>query len=70
MPKPEEPKRAYRETPAELALYLMCKRWGCMLVAGGLQDQPSWTFDLVDLAGAVYERMMAESGRGLGSERE
>ena len=60
---PEEPERAGRgEMPTALALYLQCRRWNCMLRAGGLQDQPAWTFDLVDLAGAVYERVMAESG--------
>ena len=60
---PEEPVRSDRgEPPVPLVLYLQCKRWGCMLRAGGLQDQPAWVFDLVDLAGAVYERVMAQGG--------
>jgi hypothetical protein len=42
--------------PAYLALYFELKRWpGHLLVGGGLLDQPSWTWELIDMAGLLYE---------------
>jgi len=40
--------------PAYLALGFELQRWGVLLVAGGLLDQPAWTWELTDLAMSVY----------------
>ena len=62
VPPPEEPEKPEpkpqprREMPGWLAWYLELKRWGThQLVAGGLMDQPAWAWDMIDLAGKVYE---------------
>ena len=41
--------------PAYLALYFELKRWGQLLNAGGLLDQPDWVWDLINLAGTSFE---------------
>lgn len=36
-------------------LWFELQRWpGRLLLAGGLMDQPSWSWEMVDLAGATY----------------
>jgi len=55
------------ELPDMLALYLELQRWpGNLLWEGGLQDQPAWVWDLIDLAGAVYEASMEAVGSPMG----
>ena len=45
-----------------LLRYLELQRWpGNLLWEGGLQDQPAWVWDLIDLAGAVYEGTTVEA---------
>ena len=42
--------------PEYLRLYFELKRWpGSLLVAGGLLDQPAWTWELIDLAGLIFQ---------------
>ena len=58
--KPPEPP----EVPAYLELYFELMRWpGHLLVEGGLYDQPSWTWEMVDLAGQIYTDLMDEQRR-------
>jgi hypothetical protein len=41
--------------PFYLGLYFELQRWpGTLLVEGGLLDQPSWTWEMIDLAGRMY----------------
>lgn len=58
--KPPDPP----EVPAYLELYFELMRWpGHLLVAGGLYDQPSWTWEMIDLAGHIYGDLMDEQRR-------
>lgn len=41
--------------PIYLAIYFELKRWGHLLNAGGLLDQPDWIWGLIDLAGSAFE---------------
>jgi hypothetical protein len=42
--------------PFYLGLYFELQRWpGSLLVEGGLYDQPYWVWDMIDLAGKVYQ---------------
>jgi len=41
--------------PFYLEWFFELQRWpGSLLVAGGLLDQPSWTWEMIDLAGRLY----------------
>jgi hypothetical protein len=63
------PKRPSIELPIHLAIYLELQRWHThQLVAGGLLDQPDWTWDLIMLAGDVWEQSLAEPGDEMKSE--
>lgn len=62
VPPPEEPEKPEpeavptRDVPGWLSWYFELKRWNTFqFVAGGLMDQPAWAWDMVDLAGKVYE---------------
>jgi len=42
--------------PVYLQWYFELRRWsGHLLVEGGLLDQPAWTWEMIDLAGKVWE---------------
>ncbi len=43
------------DMPVYLAYYFELKRWGHLLNAGGLLDQPDWVWGLIDLAGGSFE---------------
>ena len=44
--------------PKWLSLYFELRRWpGHLLVDGGLMDQPSWSWEMIDLAGKIYESL-------------
>ena len=45
--------------PAEVVLYQEMKHWGVLLVKGGLMDQPSWTWEIVNMAGMLWESLLA-----------
>ena len=50
--------------PQHLLLWLELQRFPHhLLVAGGLLDQPAWTWDLILLAGAVYEETLEQNER-------
>lgn len=52
--------------PQWLALWFELQRWeGHLLVAGGLLDQPEWAWDMVDLAGRLYDAILDENQRKL-----
>ena len=54
--------------PPMLGLYFELQRWpGSLLWDGGLQDQPAWIWDLVDLAGAVYNDVVNSNEEAIGS---
>lgn len=57
---PEEirPKRPVQ--PAWLSLYMQCKRFSCLLVEGGLLDQPVEAWQSVMAAGETYEAWLTE----------
>lgn len=44
--------------PWQLRRYLECSINRCMLVAGGLQDQPHWTWLLIQVAGDAYHETL------------
>lgn len=63
------PKPPTVRMPAHLELYLELQRWGThQLVAGGLVDQPDWTWDLIMLAGDVWEQTLAERSEDIATE--
>lgn len=42
--------------PYYLKIWFELQRWpGHLLAEGGLYDQPDWTWEMVDLAGQVYQ---------------
>ena len=41
--------------PWPLRLFLTCRLYHCMLVAGGLEDQPRWKWLQMQVAGDAYE---------------
>ena len=45
--------------PPYLAVYMELRQWQTTLVSGGILDQPAWSWDLVTLAGRVYEAEMS-----------
>jgi hypothetical protein len=50
--------------PQPLLLWLELKSWNThQLVAGGLMDQPSYVWDLIQLAGVEYEKELREFAR-------
>ena len=53
IPRPEPP-----EMPPALLWYIYCKEYHCLLVAGGLLDQPYWLWVEMETAGEVYERVI------------
>lgn len=57
---PEEvrPKRPVQ--PGWLSLYMQCKRFNCLLVEGGLLDQPVEAWQSVMAAGEAYEAWLTE----------
>ena len=52
------PKRPIQ--PAWLSLYMQCKRFNCLLVEGGLLDQPVEAWQSVMAAGEAYEAWLTE----------
>ena len=52
------PKRPVQ--PAWLSLYMQCKRFNCLLVEGGLLDQPVEAWQSVMAAGEAYEAWLTE----------
>lgn len=46
--------------PAWLSLYIQCKRFNCLLVEGGLLDQPVEAWQSVMAAGETYEAWLTE----------
>lgn len=52
------PKRPIQ--PAWLSLYMQCKRFNCLLVEGGLLDQPVEAWQSVMAAGETYEAWLTE----------
>ena len=57
---PEEvrPKRPVQ--PAWLSHYLQCKKFSCLLVEGGLLDQPLEAWQSVMASGEAYETWLSE----------
>jgi hypothetical protein len=57
---PEEvrPKRPVQ--PGWLSLYMQCKKFNCLLVEGGLLDQPVEAWQSVLAAGETYETWLAD----------
>jgi hypothetical protein len=53
IPRPEPP-----NMPQALHWYIYCKEYHCLLVAGGLLDQPYWLWLQMEVAGEVYERIL------------
>ena len=59
------------DIPETLLLYFELKRWpGALLWDGGLQDQPAWTWELIDLAGVIFEDSVAPKPQIGGEERD
>lgn len=55
--------------PHWLALWFELQRWpGHLLVSGGLLDQPSWSWEMIDLAGRLYTAITEENRRKIGEE--
>lgn len=52
------PKRPVQ--PAWLSLYMQCKRFNCLLVEGGLLDQPVEAWQSVMAAGEAFEAWLTE----------
>ena len=50
----EVPLPARPEMPEPLRWYLSCQEYHCLLVAGGLLDQPAWAWQEVETAGSAY----------------
>ena len=58
VPRPEAP-----NMPQVLQWYISCKEHHCLLVTGGLLDQPYWLWTQMEVAGDVYERVMEAKRR-------
>lgn len=50
------------KVPTWLELWFELQRWsGHLLVDGGLMDQPAFSWEMIDLAGMIYQSLMRES---------
>jgi hypothetical protein len=59
----EFPEEARPKRPVQspwLSLYIQCKKFNCLLVEGGLLDQPVEAWQSVTAAGEAYEGWLAE----------
>lgn len=57
-PEEARPKRPVQ--PPWLSLYIQCKRFNCLLVEGGLLDQPVEAWQSVTASGEAYEAWLTE----------
>jgi hypothetical protein len=57
---PEEVRPRRPVQPPWLSLYIQCKRFNCLLVEGGLLDQPVEAWQSVMAAGETYESWLSE----------
>jgi len=51
IPQPVPP-----ECPRALQLWFQCEKYHCLLVAGGVLDQPFVLWQMVQVAGAAFEQ--------------
>lgn len=43
----------------EVVLYLEMKQWGMPLVEGGLLQQPAWTWEIITMAGQMWDSLVS-----------